>query len=175
MISCAPRNSISSSRRGLTTSPELNFNEPRTPSGPTETEALNSDTLATNPALVKDDASPDDSNDAPAFKTWTKLNPAAPVFTPSPAYRLDPTMRAFVPRTGEMKIDNMPASPADSAGPATPSPVRSAFTFAWAARATCSKGSAEVSSLPLGVGKMRMAQSEDVVDGERRAGEVFVF
>jgi hypothetical protein len=170
MINCAPRNSISGSRRGLTTSPELNFNEPRTPSGPTETQVLNSDTRATNPALVKDDP-----NDAPAFKMWTKLNPAAPVFTPSPAYRLDPTVRAFVPHTSEMNNDNMPASPADSAGPATPSPVRSAFTFAWAARATHGKGSAGVPSLPLGVGKMRMVQSEDVVGGEQRAGEVFVF
>ena len=175
MINCAPRNSISGSRRGLTTSLELNFNEPRTPSSPTETQVLNGDALATNPALVKDDASLDDSNDAPVLKTWTKLNPAAPVFTPSPAYRLDPTMRAFIPRTSEMNSDNMPASPADSAGPATPSPVRSAFTFAWTARVTRGKGSARVSLLPPGVGKMRMLRSEDVIDGERRAGEVFVF
>jgi hypothetical protein len=120
------------------------------------------------------DASPDDSNAAPAFKTRTKLNPAAPVFTPSPAYRLDPAVRALVPRPSGMNSDSVPASPADSAGPATPSPLRSAFTFAFAARAARDKGRIEGSSLPL-VGKMRMVQPKDVVDGERRAGEVFVF
>ena len=174
MINCARRNSISGSRQGLTTSPELNSNEPRTPSGPTETQDLNSTTGATNLSLVKD-ASPDDSNEAPGFKTRTKLNPAAPVFTPSPAYRLDPTVRGFVPRASGMNNSSVPASPADSAGPATPSPVRSAFTFALAARAAHGKGPGEGSSLPVGVGKMRMMQPEDMVDGERRAGEVFVF
>ena len=174
MINCARPNSISGSRQGLTTSPELNSNEPRTPSGPTETQDLNSTTGATNLALVKD-TSPDDSNEAAAFKTKTKLNPAAPVFTPSPAYRLDPTVRAFIPHASGMNSDSVPASPADSAGPATPSPVRGAFTFGWATRAARSKGHGEGSSLPVGVGKMRMVQPEDVVDGERRAGEVFVF
>jgi hypothetical protein len=119
----------------------------------------------------------------------TKLNPTAPVFTPSssPAassYRLNPAVRrgggggAFVPRpSADADDDSAPASPADSAGPATPSPLRSAFAIAFAARVARDKGGGRTErppSFPL-VGKMRMVQPQDVVDGERRAGEVFVF
>jgi hypothetical protein len=116
--------------------------------------------------------------------TTTKLNPAAPVFTPSPPtqqQRLDPTARAFTPRGGEGK-DSAPSSPVDSVGPVTPSPVRSAFAFA--ARVAVhgrSGGDGDGSAfggkqaLPVGVGKMRVVRPEEVVIGERRMGEVFVF
>lgn len=126
----------------------------------------------------------------------TKLNPAAPAFTPSPApaltsspalpplRRLDPTARTFAPRGCAT-----PPSPADStysAGPATPSPscVPSAFALAAArvARAGTgmgksggADGSAGVHIPPVGVGKMRVVRPEEVIVGERRAGEVFVF
>ncbi|KAI0253299.1 hypothetical protein BJV78DRAFT_227077 [Lactifluus subvellereus] len=115
-----------------------------------------------------------------ASATTTKLNPAAPVFTPSTpaAQRLDPTARAFTSRGwgGEGK-DSAPPSPADSVGPATPSPVRSAFAFAArvAARGRSSGGDGGKQGLPVGVGRMRVVRPEEVVISERRAGEVFVF
>src|SRR5216683_2094899 len=162
----------SNSRTGLTAPSEPSSNAPRMPSGPTGPQALNSTTHAALALMKK--SSPDSG--APAFKTRTRLNPAAPVFTPLPTHRLDPTVRAFAPATRVSRgNDSAPASPADSAGPATPSPVRNAFAFAFAARAARGKGSADGSPLPLGVGKMRVVRPEDVVVGERRAGEVFVF
>ncbi|KAH9020423.1 hypothetical protein EDB84DRAFT_1441816 [Lactarius hengduanensis] len=123
----------------------------------------------------------------------TKLNPAAPAFapsssspspSPSPAvasppqlHRLDPTARTFAPRGCAT-----PPSPADSVGPATPSPSRipSAFALAAArvARAAGTGMGKSVSAgvrLPVGVGKMRVVRPEEVVAGERRANEVFVF
>jgi hypothetical protein len=113
--------------------------------------------------------------------TTTKLNPAAPIFKPSPpAQRLDPTARAFTSRSwgsgGEGKDSSAPPSPADSVGPVTPSPVRSAFAFA-ARLATRgrSSGDGEKQAVPVGVGKMRVVRPEEVVISERRAGEVFVF
>ncbi|KAH8997202.1 hypothetical protein EDB86DRAFT_935096 [Lactarius hatsudake] len=124
----------------------------------------------------------------------TRLNPTAPAFTPSssssspsssPAplvtspelHRLDPTARTFAPRGCAT-----PPSPTDSVGPATPSPscLPSAFALAAArvARAAGTGMSKSVSAgvrLPVGVGKMRVVRPEEVVAGERRAGEVFVF
>ena len=68
----------------------------------------------------------------------------------------------------------------------TPSPVRgSAFTFdkAHVYAARHSRGNTSISVgvggkppvVPVGVGKMRVVRPEEVVIGERRAGEVFVF
>ena len=103
-----------------------------------------------------------------SVKTTTrKLNPAAPAFTPSAAtptlhHRLDPTARTFAP-----------ASPADSsmdsAGPATPSPSSATRV------AHVGKSGGTGWRVPVGVGKMRVVRPEEVVDGERRVGEVFVF
>jgi hypothetical protein len=151
-----------------TTEPEPNSNSniPRTPPSPTRAAAK-------KPWLDGDSA----------FETRTKttrLNPAAPVFTPSlahPRRRLlldDPTTRAFA-------FGPASRSPADSPGPATPlgpSHVRGAFTFALAARATGrSKGGVDGSPLPfpLGVGKTRVVQPEDVIVGEQGADNVFIF
>ncbi|KAI9432085.1 hypothetical protein H4582DRAFT_1127146 [Lactarius indigo] len=136
----------------------------------------------------------------------TKLNPAAPAFTPSspspstspapvpPAtsppqlHRLDPTARTFAPRG--CATPPSPADSTDSAGPATPSPscMPSAFALA-AARVARAAGAGMGKSggggggggvnaggrVPVGVGKMRVVRPEEVVAGERRAGEVFVF
>lgn len=140
-----------------------------------------------------------DSSSAPALASTptarcdkTKLNPAAPAFTPSPSpapptpstplpplHRLDPTARAFAPRDCAT-----PPSPADSAGPATPpllSCMPNAFALAAARVARAGAGMGKNSGgggvgvrFPLGVGKMRVVRPEEVV-GERRAGEVFVF
>ena len=121
--------------------------------------------------------------------TKTKLNPAAPAFTPtrtpSPApvhHRLNPTARTFAPRGCAT-----PPSPADSmesAGPMTPSPscLPSAFALAAARVARAGTGMGIKSAgggsagarLPIGVGKMRVVRPEEVV-GERRPDEVFVF
>jgi len=138
----------------------------------------------------------------------TKLNPAAPAFTPSswpfsasssspspapapPAtspslplmHRLDPTARTFAPRG--CATPPSPADSSDSAGPATPSPscVPSAFALA-AARVARAAGTGMGKSgggvnagvrFPVGVGKMRVVRPEEVVVGERRPDEVFVF
>ena len=121
----------------------------------------------------KPNSSHDDDSSALPFvttRTKTRLNPAAPTFTPSPAHcrLLDPTVRTFT-------LAPALASPADSPGPATPpSVVRGAFGFA----ARGSSGIAADGSplpLPFGVGKMRMVRPNNVVVGERRADEVFVF
>lgn len=107
----------------------------------------------------------------------TKLNPAAPPFTPSPSlplprllHRLDPTARTFAPRG--CATPPSPTESVDSAGPATPSPpcVRAGTGMG--------KGGAGGSAgvrIPVGVGKMRVVRPEEVVVGDRRAGEVFVF
>ncbi|KAH9973301.1 hypothetical protein BGW80DRAFT_1309754 [Lactifluus volemus] len=143
------------------------------------------------------------SSSAPLLKRPTlkiKLNPSAPIFTPSSPSpstqqqqrRLDPTARAFTPRASgsaagkDSNDSSAPSSPADSVGPVTPSPVRgSAFTTFDSARAynvarrgrsSTSVGvGGKLSAIPVGVGKMRVVRPEEVVIGERRAGEVFVF
>ncbi|KAI0297620.1 hypothetical protein B0F90DRAFT_883491 [Multifurca ochricompacta] len=189
---------------------------PITPSTNTDPE--------TRTGTVMGSAVNDDDNDHhPTTQTKLKLNPAAPAFTPSPSpspspvspasimammttthHRvLDPTARAFAPRGGaSLGDDSAPSSPADSVGPATPSPIPASVTtpiryntFAFSARlARVGKsggggggvGSGRVGiengktaalhqQLPVGVGKMRVVRPEEVVIGEKRAGEVFVF
>ncbi|KAH8992903.1 hypothetical protein EDB92DRAFT_512555 [Lactarius akahatsu] len=145
-------------------------------------------------------ASDTDSSTTESRCSKTRLNPAAPAFTPSssspspspsPApvplvdsppqlHRLDPTARTFAPRG--CATPPSPADSTDSVGPATPSPscIPSAFALAAArvARAAGTGMGRSVSAgvrLPVGVGKMRVVRPEEVVAGERRAGEVFVF
>ncbi|KAI9459641.1 hypothetical protein BJY52DRAFT_352739 [Lactarius psammicola] len=100
-----------------------------------------------------------------------------------PLHRLDPTARTFAPRG--CATPPSPADSTDSAGPATPSPTRvpSAFALA-AARVARAAGTGMGKNgggggagvrFPVGVGKMRVVQPEEVLVGERRAGEVFVF
>lgn len=143
-------------------------------------------------------ASDTDSGTTESRCSKTRLNPAAPAFSPSssspspspsPAplvasppqlHRLDPTARTFAPRG--CATPPSPADSTDSVGPATPSPSRipSAFSLAAArvARAAGTGMGKSVSAgvrLPVGVGKMRVVRPEELVAGERRAGEVFVF
>ncbi|KAH9046952.1 hypothetical protein EDB83DRAFT_2403977 [Lactarius deliciosus] len=137
-----------------------------------------------------------DSSTTESRCSKTRLNPAAPAFTPSSSspspsplpliasplelHRLSPTARTFAPRG--CATPPSPADSTDSVGPATPSPscIPSAFALAAArvARAAGTGMGKSVSAgvrLPVGVGKMRVVRPEEVVAGERRAGEVFVF
>ena len=99
----------------------------------------------------------------------TKLNPAAAPFMPSPPQlhprRLDPTAPTFAPRG--CVTPPSPAESVDSVGPATPSPASGV--------AGMGKGAGVGVRIPFGVGKMRVVRPEEVVDGDRRADEVFVF
>ena len=120
------------------------------------------------------------------IKAKAKLNPAAPVFTPLSTHRLALIERALVTPRRDVDVDvvvggwegndSAPASPADSTGPVTPSPVRSMFAFAARVAHTKSSegGSAAELSFPIGVGGMRVVRPKVVV-GEQREGEVFVF
>lgn len=106
--------------------------------------------------------------------TKTKLNPAAAPFTPSPPQpqprRLDPTAPTFAPRG--CVTPPSPAESVDSVGPATPSPSPASGV---AGLAGLGKGAGVGLRVPVVVGKMRVVRPEEVVDGDRRADEVFVF
>ncbi|KAH9171036.1 hypothetical protein EDB89DRAFT_1189553 [Lactarius sanguifluus] len=89
--------------------------------------------------------------------------------------------RAHSPRAAAQRR-RRPRTPRSPWGPATPSPscIPSAFALAAArvARAAGTGMGKSVSAgvrLPVGVGKMRVVRPEELVAGERRAGEVFVF
>jgi hypothetical protein len=108
----------------------------------------------------------------------TKLNPAAPPFTPSPPsfplpqlHRLDPTARTFAPRG--CATPPSPTESVDSSGPATPSP--SCMLRTGSRMGKSGTGGGAGLHIPVGVGKMRVVRPEEVVVGDRRAGEVFVF
>jgi hypothetical protein len=136
----------------------------------TATEA-NSGSGTGTPALV--------TIDPTARCVQTKLNPAAPPFTPSPSpplplHRLDPTARAFAPRG--CATPPSPTESVESAGPETPSPSPScAFVRAGTGMGKRGTGGSAGAHIPVGVGKMRVVRPEEVIVGDRRAGEVFVF
>ena len=65
-----------------------------------------------------------------------------------------------------------PAESVDSVGPATPSPSPASGV---AGLAGLGKGAGVGLRVPVVVGKMRVVRPEEVVDGDRRADEVFVF
>ena len=151
---------------------------PRTPPSPTRRAPAKTAWPDTHSDSEKGPATP-----ASETRTNTRrLNPAAPVFTPSLAHhrrRLRPLPDHPTTTTLTRAFPFGPPSPADSPGPATPlgpSHVRGAFTFALAARATRgSKGDIHGSPLPfpLGLEKTRVVQPEDLIVGVQGTDNVF--